>query len=121
MESAGVLAFWMVALGAGVAMAAGEGEDPSMLIYGAAQTELATRDVARKLAEMVVKNVYGEAELDAQSPLKVYDGGDRWVIEGSRQPSLSNVDPALLNGRVEVVILKRNCQILKLVQHLSLH
>jgi hypothetical protein len=50
-------------------------------------------------------------------PLKLTDGGDRWIIEGSRN---SDDYPApedeLPTGPVLIEILKTNCQVLKLIE-----
>jgi hypothetical protein len=78
--------------------------------------ELATKTVATALAEMVIKNHFGEEEFKAQQPLRISETPDRWVIEGSRPYDVDaprNHDQ-LLEGVVEVEILKRNCQIVKL-------
>ena len=86
-----------------------------MLLIRASGTELASRPIAVALAEMVFKEIYGEAEFQAQAPLRGTDDDDRWRIEGSREPAH---DPSArtMKGRLEIIIVKVNCQIVRLTQ-----
>jgi len=78
---------------------------------------MASRDIALTMAEMIFKKVFGEDDFKTQLPLKLTDGEDRWIIEGSRN---SDDYPApegeLPVGPVVIEILKANCQVLKLIQ-----
>jgi hypothetical protein len=78
--------------------------------------QLATEPVATALAEMVLKNYFGEEEFKAQQPLRISEAPDRWIIEGSRvyNEAAPRNHEQLLEGVVEMEILKRNCQIVKL-------
>jgi hypothetical protein len=95
-----------------------ETEDISMTLFAAGGARLVSRELALIVAETVFKIAYGEDDFSSQLPLNVSDGADRWVIEGSRRPEdhpPPEGEPA--KGRVEIVILKRNCRIVRLVQH----
>jgi hypothetical protein len=92
-------------------------DDPSMLLFHAAGVELASREIALALAEMIFKTVYGDEDFQTQTPLRAEDGGDRWVIEGSRRAEDYPVRPGQASeGKVQIVILKSNCQVVKLSQ-----
>lgn len=43
-------------------------------------------DLARRMAELLVADHYGAASLDRQRPLRVYDRGDSWRVEGRADP-----------------------------------
>ena len=69
------------------------------------------------MAEMIFKKIYGEDNFKTQLPLTTVDGGDRWIIEGSRNGDDYPAPPdQLVKGRVLIEILKANCQVLKLTQ-----
>jgi hypothetical protein len=91
-------------------------EDISMKPHRAAGTNLATREIALALAEMILKHAYGEEDFRMQLPLRVSETSDRWVIEGSRTYDYSKAVNNLVAGKVEIEILKANCQIVKLIQ-----
>jgi hypothetical protein len=92
-------------------------EDTSMLLYRAAGMELASPDIALALAEMVFKKTYGQEDFETQKPLRLSDGGDRWIVEGSRRPNDYATPPGhAAIGTVYIEILKANCQIMKLSQ-----
>lgn len=96
----------------------GTEEDVSMLLLGAGGVQLASPEIALSLAEMIFKKIYGEADLSAQMPLHIGDGGDRWIVDGSGNSSeAATPEDQPVKGKMEIVILKRNCQILKLVQY----
>jgi len=88
-----------------------------MLIYTASKTNLATKQIAVALTEMIVRHVYGASELQAQEPLRVTDGGDRWTVIGARilEPGQHRPGTATF-GRIEIDILKSNCQVVRFVQ-----
>ena len=91
-------------------------EDRSMVLWAAAGRNLATRDIALSLAEMIFKAVYGKEDFEGQLPLHVSETSDRWIIEGSRTYDYSKAVNNLVHGKVEIEILKANCQIVKLIQ-----
>ena len=92
-------------------------EDFSVLSYRAIGRNIASRETALTMAEMIFKEFYGEDNFKTQLPLKLTDGGDRWLIDGSRN---SDDYPApegeLPTGRAVIEILKANCQVLKLIR-----
>jgi len=89
--------------------------DISMLLHGAGGTALATRELALVMAETIFRNVYGEDEFDAQTPFTVEDGGDRWIIFGSRRPEDDDPEPGeIYRGRAEIEVAKMDCRVLKL-------
>jgi len=59
-------------------------EDISVMGYHALGATMASRDIALTMAEMIFKKIFGEEDFETQKPLKVTDGGDRWIIDGSR-------------------------------------
>ena len=46
---------------------------------------LPSPEVAAAFAEVVIKGLYGELELQKQQPLHTTDQGDTWLIEGGYQ------------------------------------
>jgi NTF2 fold immunity protein len=96
-------------------------EDISMLVYRAGGVELASSQIGLALAEMIFKRIYGESDFQTQTPLHLEDGGDRWIIEGRRRAEDYPMPPGQASsGKVQIVILKANCQILKLTQKTQL-
>jgi hypothetical protein len=96
-------------------------EDPSMSLFRAMGMSLVSRATALTVAESIFKNIYGEDDFRTQVPLHIADGGDRWLIEGSRQAEDYPEGPGQpAKGKVEMAILKANCQILRLTQRMQL-
>ena len=64
-------------------------------------------DIARAFAAMILKRLYGEAELAKQQPLRVADQGESWIVEGSFQ------EPGRLRGtgRWFVRMRKSDCRV----------
>ena len=92
-------------------------EDISMMLFRGTQRTLASREIALALAGMVLKEYYGEEEFKAQQPLKITETPDSWVIEGSREYEFESTPHGrLAEGKVEVEILKINCQVIKIVK-----
>lgn len=92
-------------------------EHVSMMMREALGSELASREIALALAEMILKDVYGDAHLKTQLPLHITDGGDRWIVEGSRQGEDYPAGPDELHwDKIVVEIRKMNCQVLKFLQ-----
>jgi hypothetical protein len=44
-------------------------------------------DVAVKIAEAVLFNIYGRAQIEAQKPYQTTDTGEEWIIRGSISPN----------------------------------
>lgn len=94
-----------------------EQEDTSMLLWRASGRALVTRETALVLAQLIFIDVYGEEDFRSQAPLRIADGGDRWLIEGSRRGGSVSGNPGqLVKGRTEIAILKANCQVVRLIQ-----
>jgi hypothetical protein len=89
-------------------------ENGSVLLLGFGGRIIATRELALMMAGVLIRDVYGEQELDLQKPLGLSDGGDRWVIEGSGEFDMSTLPGCVSHGRVEMEIAKANCRVLKL-------
>ena len=89
----------------------------SVLAYHALNSVMASRDLALAMAESIFKDVFGEQDFATQLPLKLTDGGDRWLIEGSRNPDDYPVpEGELPHGRAVIEILKSDCRVLMLMQ-----
>ena len=92
-------------------------EDISVMLFQARGKIMATREIALAMAEMLIPRAYGEGELEAQSPLKIEDGGDRWIIEGSRTDEDESLQPGRIHhGEAIVEISKSNCRVLKIAR-----
>lgn len=94
-------------------------EHPSVLAYHALGAAMATQDLALTMAATIFKDVFGEDNFKTQLPLKLTDGGDRWIIEGSRNADDYPVpEGEYHHGPANIEILKANCQVLKLTQRI---
>jgi hypothetical protein len=91
-------------------------DDPSMILFRMVNRQLATREIALAMANMIFAEVYGDAEVKAQLPLNITDNGDRWAIVGSREVDETPGEggPQLRDGRVVIEIVKRNCAVINL-------
>ena len=89
-----------------------------MLILKAAGQDLVTQEIALTIARMVFDRQIGAGTTQSQSPLQVTDLGDRWEISGSNVigSSIDLADP--LGGRLKMVIMKRDGQIVMLKREL---
>jgi hypothetical protein len=88
-----------------------------MLLHEIGGLELASREIALVMAEMMVRKVFGEEHLQTQLPLQIIDKGDRWLIEGSRRGEDHRVSPiGIHDDKVIIEIRKRNCQVLNFAQ-----
>ena len=75
--------------------------------------ETISSDIALRLAEMVFVHNYGREVTEAQLPLSISDGGDRWKIHG--RESASSSDPkAVSGGRLAITIMKADARIVDL-------
>jgi hypothetical protein len=59
--------------------------DGSMHVRAAMRQQLISRDTALALCRMVISDIRGAAECQAQEPFVVEDGSDVWTIRGSIQ------------------------------------
>jgi hypothetical protein len=74
---------------------------------------LASREIALAMAEMLVRENHGDEHLKTQAPLQIYDKGESWLIEGSRRGEDHPVTHlGLHQDKVIIEIRKRDCQVL---------
>jgi hypothetical protein len=78
---------------------------------GAPGAETISSDIALRLAEMVFVHNYGHEVTDAQLPLSISDGGDRWEIRG-RKAAASPSDA----GRLGITIMKADARIVEMMK-----
>jgi|SRR5215469_13008836 len=89
----------------------------SVMIFEALGKDMASPEIALGLAELLIKEIHGEEHFKTQLPLKVTDGGDRWIVKGSRRGEDYPVEPGVLHqDEVTIEIRKSNCEVLKLIQ-----
>ena len=89
-------------------------EDPSMIAAGYGGREFASRGIALGLGEMIVKELCCDQYAKSQLPLRVSDGGDRWILEGNGTPEQHPSDPeGYIRPKINMEIRKRNCQVTK--------
>lgn len=65
--------------------------------------DLVTSDTATELIRRVVRDRYGQDELDSNEPLTVKDDGDTWLVRGAPSSSAAGARPAWMgpiHGRV---------------------
>jgi len=72
-------------------------------------TALVTSEIAFRLAEMVLIEVYGKEYMEERAPLRITDDGDRWEVR-----SREGITPG---ERLLVVIMKRNARIFELTSY----
>lgn len=75
--------------------------------------ETISSDIALRLAEMVFVHSYGREVTEAQLPLSIADGGDRWEIHGRKSGSASDAKAAS-GGRLAITIMKADARIVDL-------
>jgi hypothetical protein len=73
--------------------------------------ETITSDIALRLAEMVFRHNYGPEVTEAQLPLAIADGGDRWEIHG-RKTASSPSDA----GPLGITIMKADARIVDMAR-----
>jgi hypothetical protein len=84
-----------------------EGEHMSMFFRRALCKEIITPDIALRLADMVLVEVYGRKYVDERSPLVVLDRQDRWEV--------TSREGIPVGERLRITIAKTNARILELV------
>ena len=83
--------------------------------------KLATRELALVMAEMIIKDQAGEAELKVQQPLKITETEDSWLVEGSREYDFDATPPMqAADGPYLVEVLKLNCQVVRAIRSVGL-
>jgi len=92
-------------------------EHLSVMGYHALKATMASQELALTMAEIIFKDIFGEDDSKTQLPLKLTDGGDRWLIKGSRNSDdYPTPEGEIPTGRAVIEILKANCQVLKLLK-----
>jgi hypothetical protein len=88
-------------------------EHPSMILYGAAGRNLASREIALTLARMILSDVFGDPH--PETTVSITDSGDRWIVEEAR-PYQQAPEPwgQRADGPAVIEIAKRNCAIIRL-------
>lgn len=84
---------------------------PSMWLRHANGVRLISAPTAVEIVRMIVKDEYGQADLERNEPLSVRDDGEAWVVLGSG-PKPSNPPDPQWAGPLEVRISKFDGQIL---------
>lgn len=89
---------------------------PSLHIMQAMGVKLISPTAAVMLAEHIVRDRYGRAELERQLPLHVVADGDFWLVTGSYDPGSILSGPGELRpGRVKLVISQSDGRVTDLV------
>jgi hypothetical protein len=57
----------------------------SNLLFRYSKAKIISKDLALYVARAVVEEVYGNDELERQGAFRASDGGDSWIVEGSRR------------------------------------
>lgn len=87
--------------------------DFTMWAYWQYGDRLVTRDLALALANRLVRNKFGAADLDEQLPFGVIETDRTWVIAGNKSLLLWPVaDGPPVFGKIELIISKKDCRIL---------
>jgi hypothetical protein len=69
---------------------------------------VSTPDMAFRIAELVLNNIYGKQKIDAEKPFSINLENDIWVIEG-------HLEAEYLGGVAYIEIRKSNGEILKVI------
>jgi hypothetical protein len=94
-------------------MASAETLTPSMWLRYANRIRLISAKTAQEIVRMIVRDEYGQAELDRNEPLSIYDEGETWLVSGSFPKAADPSDPqwASWAGPIAVRISKFDAQI----------
>jgi hypothetical protein len=90
--------------------------DHSIYLYRVLGQKLVSREAALAFAQLVFADRFGQGELHKQMPFTVDDGGDTWIVRGSRMANFDDGQPlnSLRRGKGEVIISQTDGRILKL-------
>jgi len=88
-------------------------EGMSMWLRRANEKRLITAQIAIAIARLVLKEEYGQSEVDQNEPFSVTEDGDIWIVQGRDTPLQNTTDqPGLaLAGPFQMRISKFNGQI----------
>lgn len=87
-------------------------EDASMTLRQVSGQMICTKRISQTLAEMLIEDLFGEK--GAKLPFEMDEENDRWVItEVEGADFLPH--PTGMAGRVQIVIQKANCRVVKFV------
>ncbi len=90
--------------------------DSSMQLLSIMGQHLVARETALEVAKLLLRDNYGQAELDSQLPLTITDGGDCWMIRGCKRRNMRAATPAndVREADFVITITKSDCRVLKL-------
>ena len=67
-----------------------------------------TAEMAIQIAEIILKNIYGNEKIEGQKPFSVNIENDIWIIEG-------HLEKGYLGGVVYIELSKKNGEVLKVI------
>jgi hypothetical protein len=70
-----------------------ESQDGSMWLRRASGVKLISAQIAVEIARLVVKEQYGQLEVDRNEPFSVIDSGDAWIVTGHESPEFNAKNP----------------------------
>ena len=88
----------------------------SMVAYSGFGQRLVSRTTAIELAKMILRDVFGEAELNRQLPLTAIEREERWIVSGSplRKTGLRTFEDIVEPRALEIHFSQYDCRVLKL-------
>ncbi|MGZ5851894.1 MAG: NTF2 fold immunity protein [Hyphomicrobium sp.] len=88
--------------------------DLTMELYRAVGERLVSRTTALAIAELIVRDRFGQGELDRQMPLEIRGQDDTWIITGNGLPDVPAGTPsgALKTGSLPMKISQLDGRIL---------
>lgn len=90
------------------------GVDLSMILLRVIENYLISKETAITIAELVIAEQFGEAELDMHKPFNVSDDHDNWYINGARRLRAPTPQPRqAVDIGIEMTIAKADGQVLK--------
>lgn len=89
------------------------GVDISMILLRVIENHLISKEIAVKLAELIIAEQFGETELDMHKPLKLADDRDNWYISGARRSSVPTSEHNPVDTGIQITIAKADGQVLK--------
>lgn len=88
-----------------------EEDEYSVVLHDIARGGIVNKpELALRISELLIADIYGEDELEMQQPLEVEEKDDRWLITGShnRNGEVDGLGPA------EVIISKKDGRIINI-------
>ena len=91
---------------------ASERADKSMILLRG--TTLVPEEIVLPIVELILSQYLGKDAYQAQLPLHLKDGGDRWIVTGSAEAPLPKSQTEFTSGHVEIELMKSNAEIVRL-------